>query len=1196
MRILSNEATPGPRRHHAQTDTAVGSVSRGLPVAVRGAASRPGSALILVLVSLVMMVLIGTAYVQVARVDRRATAMVVSVSNINAVRESVVANLTITLRDDIFDANGDFLKASVGGDSYDYPHTNQDVEFDVFSGRPDSTGQRIAGGIYDRSKGGQGDDMWLASTYIDQESQTEPSWSKISNLTGVFLVLPNSVGLPDEYSTNGANGFLSHDGFGNTYHDGSASATPVPVLGTSGNTLGDPRVGVDTDGDGIPDARWTWAPEEVRQIGGLTYVVAYRIIDLSSMLNVNAATAALIDGVNLPAVGNDQRDFSPRGFYPTDLDVTRLFKRARGGMGAWAGETNNVLGTVRELSINVDATYFIPGDFDIQVSDPASIFNLAGDSRGGAWLNATLGARDYGIRDDYFLPENELELRARGGLNTSTEVEIEKQMPQLLRKDILPADEKSLRTVVGEPETAALSAPSVHRYMSGSPTSVNQENSVENNRTFPEIRHMLTTVSGANIYAPQYSTMDGKNNEIDRLQFDLSYYQLPTVGATAAETRGKAIADRLEKILGVGSPMYAKQSGGEIAQIAAEFAANIQDYTDQDNRPTGVVTGLAGPKRYGLEIMPFIREFYVQAAYKSADPDPTTDPMDPNFKKFRKWEYQPGSGAFVVEIGNPFDKNCGFNSAANGISLRMRVYKESAPNTALAAYDLPGGTLALPPRDGSDELREQMVIYSTPATPLAEVPSGKGMDLVADLALGTFYGGSKRIDISTAAEGRLPDSAFDGSPLTVELTVEVAAGVFVGYDRLRDPDVKLEAEYNEVHGDTDADPLIRHGQVSVVRDGRKIRYMSNKGRTVRSAKPAEGTAYIDNGASISRFGADDKGVTGDENLDKIHLAHANHHIFNVAELAYIFMVGFTNSPEGDIPSLISGKNGEYSSDTVSITNHANKRRWFLSMLDENDQPIVPSETRIPHMAMIMDQFTTISPRYDGGDNNGNGQIDEQAEIFVPGRINVNTAPNWLLALTSPIPEPLDELTDLYRAIAEYRDKPASRIAMSGANPTIGFAGAGIRNNDNSDKGIASIGELMFIRRRIGGETNGTDMLRYADPVKEAGSFTLIDPMRPYPRRESIDSIDDDRAQMLESSDDKEKYEAQERMARYQYLTNTLTTRSDMYCAYVVIRGYNSADFSGPPVEKQQFFMIIDRSNITKASDPVVVFPASGQPN
>jgi len=72
--------------------------------------------------------------------------------------------------------------------------------------------------------------------------------------------------------------------------------------------------------------------------------------------------------------------------------------------------------------------------------------------------------------------------------------------------------------------------------------------------------------------------------------------------------------------------------------------------------------------------------------------------------------------------------------------------------------------------------------------------------------------------------------------------------------------------------------------------------------------------------------------------------------------------------------------------------------------------------------------------------------------------------------------------------------------------------------------------------------------------------------------------------------------AQERMSRFHYLSTSLSTRSDRYCAYINIRGYASTAFNTAPSESLKFFVIYDRSGIIDIDSPVNFYPKTGQTN
>ena len=120
---------------------------------------RAGSALIMVVVTLVMMVLLGTAYIQIARVDRRSTRQLTDINVLDTVRDAVFARISETLKADVVGSTGVLFDAAEHIETYDYPHTNNNVGHTVFSVLNNAD-------FVKQAAGGQFDDPWLASNWL----------------------------------------------------------------------------------------------------------------------------------------------------------------------------------------------------------------------------------------------------------------------------------------------------------------------------------------------------------------------------------------------------------------------------------------------------------------------------------------------------------------------------------------------------------------------------------------------------------------------------------------------------------------------------------------------------------------------------------------------------------------------------------------------------------------------------------------------------------------------------------------------------------------------------------------------------------------------------------------------------------------------------------------------------------------------
>ena len=110
---------------------------------------------------------------------------------------------------------------------------------------------------------------------------------------------------------------------------GLRSGAVIPRNQTSGDDVldaKDERFWTDTDGDLRADARWQ-VLDELGNLANLRWVVATRIIDASSLINVNASLSfdAAFDTTN------DALDRLSAGRTPADIDLYRFLERSRNG-------------------------------------------------------------------------------------------------------------------------------------------------------------------------------------------------------------------------------------------------------------------------------------------------------------------------------------------------------------------------------------------------------------------------------------------------------------------------------------------------------------------------------------------------------------------------------------------------------------------------------------------------------------------------------------------------------------------------------------------------------------------------------------------------------------------------------------------------------------------------------------------------
>jgi len=725
-----------------------------------------GSLLILVVVSLILMVIMGSAFLQIARVDRLATKEL-SDNYINEVQASVINLISNILKQDGLEMTKDG-----GGESYDYPWTRslpasdedwvEKVRMENLASRDNdglgnefpSLSDILSAGYCDsvnedspdsgpftcKVAGGHHDDRWLAATapeFGDQTGQEDPVWKHITNLNGVFLRLPavnpdpEAIGEPVEFEIDNRddrNVEIRH-----LYRDSG-----LKIIDTSGEmrALDDQDedsnpiwedIGVDSSGDGVYDSRWSYPP--LRTIRGITYVMAVRVQDLSSLINVNVATAYTEDGTS----PTDEH----WGLTPSSIDLSRLFSRFNNGDpdGDWDWE-DELAGDDEEGSIfsfrGIDLELPTPFGHDYvwdRTLNSKRFPDYAPGSRFGSWYD---NARRYGFSENesYVSSSAEYqrygiidEIALRKEVTSGTNTKIETSAPELMRKNsnaVAYHQVEGIKNAVDVTDTTTnglrSTVKAMAKYFQGCNEDFDCGSQADSNissRKFYATRHMLTTRSGAALWSPNYGDMHNyfindsgisTSNLKRKLKYDLVWSDLdgdgnyPQRNVQGYPVRVKKVAQRLESVflttgeenegyLGFAfdptDPLHPYKSSGRepIKQISTEFAMAIQDYSDADRVPTVMWLDMDGDggrlesgaeafTYYGLEPLPFVREIYVQIAYEgkdrlSADPDAPGMFIEPGDGLLDTWEFHPDSQAMVIEIGNPFSEDIEINLNPN---------------------------------------------------------------------------------------------------------------------------------------------------------------------------------------------------------------------------------------------------------------------------------------------------------------------------------------------------------------------------------------------------------------------------------------------------------------------------------------------------------------------------------------------------
>lgn len=1208
---------------------------RGLRGDIRGGARERGSLLILCVTVLVIIALVGIAYLQRVRMDQFATARHER-SYINIVINGILSEIGGQMQDDVE------LNQSSNRPLYDYPWTDPNereyvATFEYSSpADPRVNGYRRTG----NNPPAPQDDRWLASSApVWVPGANEYRWLHLTNLTGIWLDLPDS-------NSGGtvANRPIELPIIFTPAQIGQAERSDTDLALTNNQIRGliypkpgyEPR-GEDADGDGIVDSRWQWTPVSVRNLGGRKFVMAVRIVDLSSMLNVNTATSLTYDG-------SPGTPITARGHNPSWVDLSRLMSRMPNAFistGEWRNELSDLINH-RILPL----TSAVPQKLDAFNVGGAIILERTRELQ-TLWEEQ---ASIFGNTDRNYLMDSEMELRRSGGINDRTQVstlEIQmgqsyaagnqlsralRQHPALSNDGGVIGAEGSYQDVVGN---GGSTNAQISRWFYGADPGNLAEPDTDSvavrNREYPAIRHMLTTASGAGIYAPVLLGQGGDQNSA-KYQFSLNddWDHPPAdlaIRANNLRDQLRAVFKRTRANLGGN---YLGLTDAEVNDLVDEYIVSIQDYADPDTVPSARPLSSGGATAYGMERLPFLREVYVQALYADADLRDAAGVQqgDPGFTLldglYDTWTSDPTevggeTYAMVIELGNPFnhkifgidpDTTDAYTVGLEG-QVEIAVYQNNVEITSwlINRADTVGNDIPdIDARDSAGD-GDTLLIVSPPKDKIDtnlvrdSGTNNDGSDLPGDLGLTSSNAQRIVLNSDRLTQGFTPN----GGTLMIELRVNTPNG-FVAYDRLElHPDTDLPD--NTTHA---ANAAAKHviAQASSARDSEGIRYVVDDGPGTADYStnfPSDTWAYS---AATDRFGNDNKGddiVThpDDPNFyDKLQLPLPDEPMHSLAELGFIHMFGFTDT------QTFSERMSSNNATTFKPGEHflwVDPRDPYNPSSLHPDFDVVVAPYGVPHAALVMDLFTTVSPRTDGNDNdNDDGDnvlttnadsVGPSDELFVPGKININTMPMHLMALSSPLGEDLDAAEALSRTIVAYRDEPLRQGLRGGSGPhgqywTPGarvpdvtqirnpdggphlpaFAVSGFPDDRLNRPGIASLGEILYLNP--GGPEN--DMLRYG-----------LDNTNALPAR--MDTYPDPNDSTANGPAENQRDDNEQLLARFAMLSQAYGVRSDRFVVYGVVRGYEDNAFNQLPVETARFIAVIDRGSMqTSNPNPRVI--------
>ena len=282
-------------------------------------------------------------------------------------------------------------------------------------------------------------------------------------------------------------------------------------------------------------------------------------------------------------------------------------------------------------------------------------------------------------------------------------------------------------------------------------------------------------------------------------------------------------------------------------------------------------------------------------------------------------------------------------------------------------------------------------------------------------------------------------------------------------------------------------------------------------------------------ASVARNDDDDLGkgntfVDSDPNVIQAHPANAA--FTNIGEIGMLFRKGAYYIDPADRPDRIG-----YSTNT-----------------DEEEE--VRLDLADPNFQQLFKYLTVFDPTQDNIDNDGDGEIDETdpnktLELKVPGRININTAPWFVLAQLPWVSQRKGEPTNykLAEAIVAYRDKL-----------DLSSTGGPDYSGQLREPGFRNIGELNNV---VDGNSRDYRMDYYDqhdsnNPANDLAGFPDL-----TPGGSTGDGAPDD---------------FEERDVIFSRISNLVTVRSDVFTAYILVR----IGTDGP---QKRVMAILDRSNV-----------------
>lgn len=863
---------------------------------------------------------------------------------------------------------------------------------------------------------------------------------------------------------------------------GEVASTAADVTNIPVDYTNSPHL-VDADGDGIGDSLWAYCP--AAEIAGKRYVYAIRIIDLSSKVNINTALGMTDGAGNI--VGN------PRGDSPAEVDATGL-----AAILAANGETT-VAAAVNEVNQTIAQRY--GGSATVPVA-----WGDATDERRHYWLNGSSLVNTALVNQatdvnydptDRYGQSDLLELLYKNGLNnTALVTPLEDDMPTLLRRD-------NAEFVFDD---------------TAMPFNIHS-GSRANFYTNRNPRILFTTESGAMVVAPPAgtpATLIGPDHDSDGtgeriLKADINHSSLAD------------LTEVIEDTLSAGGSFDGTNFGhlAVFTEFASQLAANIVDMRDPDNQLT------THNGQTGMEALPFVSEVYVQRAYAAVVSAET--PVGSGV-----WTHQYSVGApanYVIELRNPFSKPVSLEN--------VYLYLDGSP------FGGTGGELSTFPGVPADNLLQ-------PGAAMFIYLNGAGEDMLNGYA-------PAGNDIDSPITDAWP---IGSTTVQVELRgEEQGTGTTLAWPYCG---VIVNGVENIPNGWETTNSMVAAPLPGGANNAFYIQhsYHGTDGVNLLQCEPSDFGPQTDEPESYDgtmiEVGSTSK--TREPTVAGGQFAGD----WNGGDMQWLFLDKQTSATDTDgripyvadvltIPVVGPNDPGTANTTLASAIELSGVARLDDLMLDyrASTAPVISVASpslNVPHAVLLLERLTTHSPAVDGFDLDGDG-VDVTAggtpdydEVYVPGKINLNTASLNVLLGALPFPTTAQRNAVALR-IFNFRDSPGVRPATA---------------RSNTQPGIAYTGELYELLtadlaglnpqpdwndHQVGGMTSDTTFL--------------------------VDNITGDR---------------EEDLMLAKWLNEVCTTRSDVFAVYLVVQGFPEGNFGAGALESARVVAVFSRANVRQAGD------------